>query len=574
MLAQILQLCPSYLAHGEARVRVATGELLGWLCRLHGQVIYQSVEGTLASLMMSSLQAAEDDQDKWETSSTTSRDSADVFANTTSWTVLETCLRALERLIVASRLLVTQDLLDLVLPTLSHRNRFVREAGYGCIAAFLPPENPGPENDRDSCGAYAFGDQLSAAVARGLDDNWSQVRMAASVAARRFLCGLTPEERERHLPSLLPRICLSRYYVAEGVKIYNQRTWEMIAGLRGKDLVQKYINDVVAYYLSASGAENHAVREAACYCVSELTRKLPAAALAPHALSLLEALLVCFEDDSWPVRDTACLAVGKLLAAFPEPCRPYLPRLYPLLFANLHDNIPSVRQGGAEALALAVRAYGAEAVDRVMDRVRQDLTSVSQQPNESERYTEMEGVAATYGVVKRQRDNDMDLHTDKQMYSCGSLAPKLSAGGCSASHHLRRPTQPWEAADGSVRLVAELAAVAGCGAAVAAALPLVASAAAHRHYAHHVHLVETVCRALPPVAAGLGKRPFKQHLELFLDTLLYALTCENQLTAEAARCCAEQLSALLGPGIFRGRVENFNPSYAATLDRFLPPPRP
>ncbi|XP_037077734.1 uncharacterized protein LOC119098794 [Pollicipes pollicipes] len=217
MLAQILQLCPSYLAHW-GRPGVARELLAGCAACTSGDIPER--EGTLASLMMSSLQAAEDDQDKWETSSTTSRDSADVFANTTSWTVLETCLRALERLIVASRLLVTQDLLDLVLPTLSHRNRFVREAGYGCIAAFLPPENPGPENDRDSCGAYAFGDQLSAAVARGLDDNWSRpltpsgdgrcVRMAASVAARRFLCGLTPEERERHLPSLLPRICLSR----------------------------------------------------------------------------------------------------------------------------------------------------------------------------------------------------------------------------------------------------------------------------------------------------------------------------------------------------------------------------
>jgi len=102
----------------------------------------------------------------------------------------------------------------------------------------------------------------------------------------------------------------------------------------------------------------------------------------------------------------------------------------------------------------------------------------------------------------------------------------------------------------------------------------VAAAAAHRHYTHHVQLVETVCRALPPLAAGLGKRPFKQHLELFLDTLLYALTCENQLTAEAGRACAEQLSRALGPGIFRGRVENHNPNHLSTLDRFLPPMQP
>lgn len=36
-------------------------------------------------------------------------------------------------------------------------------------------------------------------------------------------------------------------------------------------------------------------------------------------------------------------------------------------------------------------------------------------------------------------------------------------------------------------------------------------------------------------------------------------TSENQLTAEAGRWCVEQLSSFLGAGIFRGRVENYNP---------------
>ena len=40
-------------------------------------------------------------------SQVTSRDSADVFANTSSWTVLETSLRALEHLVPAARLEVS-----------------------------------------------------------------------------------------------------------------------------------------------------------------------------------------------------------------------------------------------------------------------------------------------------------------------------------------------------------------------------------------------------------------------------------------------------------------------------------
>jgi len=38
-------------------------------------------------------------------------------------------------------------------------------------------------------------------------------------------------------------------------------------------------------------------------------------------------------------------------------------------------------------------------------------------------------------------------HTDQQMYSCGSLAPKMKRGGCmDANFH--RATQPWERSDG------------------------------------------------------------------------------------------------------------------------------
>ena len=57
--------------------------------------------------------------------------------------------------------------------------------------------------------------------------------------------------------------------------------------------------------------------------------------------------------------------------------------------------------------------------------------------------------------------NDMASHTDSQLYSCGSLAPKLKkkagAGriGCS-SCDVTRAKQPWEATDGCVYLIREL----------------------------------------------------------------------------------------------------------------------
>lgn len=89
---------------------------------------------------------------------------------------------------------------------------------------------------------YAFGHEFSKHLADGLADNWSQVRLAASVAARNFLLSLPNHDtRQLFYPQLLPRLCLNRYYVADGVRIYSQETWRQVAGASGKDLVEQHI---------------------------------------------------------------------------------------------------------------------------------------------------------------------------------------------------------------------------------------------------------------------------------------------------------------------------------------------
>lgn len=50
--------------------------------------------------------------------------------------------------------------------------------------------------------------------------------------------------------------------------------------------------------------------------------------LANHVDRLLQALLVCFFDESWPVRDAACVASGRFAGAYPDECRPSLDKLY------------------------------------------------------------------------------------------------------------------------------------------------------------------------------------------------------------------------------------------------------
>ncbi|KAK2561519.1 hypothetical protein P5673_015491 [Acropora cervicornis] len=389
-----------------------------------------------------------------------------------------------------------RNLLDLIFQALNHTNRFVRETGYQLCASLV---GLGRQQDETSEAA-------------------EKVRLAASVATREFLQTLPDSEsRERFYPKILPAMCLNRYYVAEGVRIYSQQSWKM----------------TVEFYISQTKADNHAVREAACACIAELGTKVNPESLRPHVSDLLQALICCFKDDSWPVRDAACVACGNFVLCFPQESSPRMGEFYPLFFENLSDSIPSVRQGAAISLGNVVKAYGESALAVVMGKVREGLKSIEKQEATTEKYAGIEKGPATFGVIKRLRDNDMELHSNKQMYSCGSLAPKMRRGGGCADHLFKRPAQPWEKADGCVDLVAELSSNAQTHKEVVSVIPLVAQVTQHKHYTQHLHLMETVC----------------------------SQKSDNALTSAAASECLSQLSKMLGPSILRGRVEMHNPRY-------------
>ncbi|KAG0725181.1 hypothetical protein GWK47_039084 [Chionoecetes opilio] len=596
MLGEIRQAALRLLTHQEVR------ESAGALCQQDGGATYTACCSVVLELVRSNLerQVTDDEASRSEHESTrllmeklsagtrerrNSGDAAQIFHDTAGWRNLETSMKCLEHMITGTghKFLpfINQDLLDLIFQALTHTNRFVRETGFSVCGALVSCGAEEGAELLESNPMFMFGDQLTQHLGQGLADNWSQVRLASSMATRKFLMSLPPAARERFFPTLLPRLCLNRYYVAEGVRLYSQETWRQATGADGKSLVEKYIDPVVSYYAEATGADNHAVREAACACIAELALKLTTDAVRQHVPRLLHALTICFTDDSWPVRDAACVACGNFILCFPEEAKGSMEELYPLFFTNLHDNIPSVRQGAAVAVANVVRAYGTDALPMVVEKMHHGLKGVEEQPSETERYGDLDQGLATYGVVKRKRDNDMDLHSNKQMYSCGSLAPKMGRGGGGCSDcRFRRPPQVWERADGCIYLAGELAAVPEAAAEVTASLAMVAEAVRHKHYTSHVTLLETLCKILPHLARGLSKRVFKSHLHLFLDTIFYALVtlvisflfvptlgeCENALTSSAASQCLSQLAQLLGPNILRGRVEEHNPSYLGALD--------
>jgi len=151
-------------------------------------------------------------------------------------------------------------------------------------------------------------------------------------------------------------MCLNRYYVAEGVRNYSIETWRQVFGERGKEIVCQYSEAIATFYISQSLADNHAVREAACHCISEICTKVAIndekkEPFRKHIPALLEALVDCFKDESWPVRDAACIACGSFVAAFPEESSTKYDELCALWIAHLSDNIFTVRQHSALALA-------------------------------------------------------------------------------------------------------------------------------------------------------------------------------------------------------------------------------
>ena len=105
------------------------------------------------------------------------------------WKSLETSMRNLQNLIEAiGTHLYTSDLnviLDVVEKSIAHLNRFVREISYFVINAIFET-SVGIETTEFLPQFNQFAEKLVPLVAKGLGDNWSQVRYASSLCARSF----------------------------------------------------------------------------------------------------------------------------------------------------------------------------------------------------------------------------------------------------------------------------------------------------------------------------------------------------------------------------------------------------
>ena len=279
------------------------------------------------------------------------------------------------------------------------------------------------------------------------------------------------------------------------------------------------------------------------------------------------------------LRDAACVALGDFVSQFPNESVNDLHDLYHLWFEHLSDNIPSVREDSAIALGkilkveLLAKKHGAE--EMAVQHIKKFMNEVNKQKSDDKYIADTSGVSAKFGsytnttlfgvAAKKKRDNDPHLHDDQQVYSCGSLGPKLKHGqaalkkatrsGC-MDHGFSRDRSPWEYTDGCVHLLREL--IVACPTAKYYDLfipTMIPSIASKRNFAHYHELQQTIWNAIPPIAEAVGKRRFKMYLELLLVPMVETLECKNRLAMNAAGQCITFCNKFIGATFFIPRLK-------------------
>jgi Vacuolar 14 Fab1-binding region len=388
--AVLLPLTLPLIGHTEARVRTATAKLCGDVASVLGPRVWDETSAELLGNIERNF-GLDDQQRLREAERVANRDMENagvaprdrglrMVHETEGWRGLETSLLAISELFIGCGVklisraqgdIAVADGLQMVISYIdrakTHPNRFVREAGLRLLASIV-----------DACVGASAGSllesishQLRDVVGRGLQDNWSQVRYCASVVVRKMMAGLPADVRRQFYPTFLPRMCLNRHYVAEGVRVYSQDSWKTVIAADGRVYLVKLLDDVFTFYESQSTADNHAVREAACQSFAEASTKLDPEAVKPFVPRIVHALVECFKDESWPVRDHACTALADVTAHFGEQVEATgrLNELYNLFHAHLADNIVSVRENTAASIVKASSAFPPSHVIMGMDRL-------------------------------------------------------------------------------------------------------------------------------------------------------------------------------------------------------------
>ena len=490
--------------------------------------------------------------------------------DTTGWKSLETSLHALSNIVSGPPpglpggggfVYADEEMRELVTFCAGeHVNRHVRAGGLQLFGEMIRVElgnsngvdsgtGVDSHSNSNSDSMWDFDSPLTTSTLRvlrsGLSDNWSQVRMAASVMLRTFIncSGVDKRDDDKAksvMRDLIPAMVFNRFYLADGVRLYSQENWKILTKINnnGIELVGKNLDLIVPFYKKMATSNNHVVRESSGQAFGELAIKIGRNADAKvysEALAkelepeILPALLDLQNDESWPVSTAASLSLGDFVLSFPKECKPSLPLLIDRWMDLIGSQVWSVREDAAISLGKTMLAYThADANDRTVSMVLNVCRGLLP--------SAMDQLAMTVSEWKRNQ-NDAKSHTDTQLFSCGSLAPKgprrdngggfvsagRIAGGC-GDCMVNRDREPWENSDGAVYLVRELAPFLDDKQVVEIMGEVVAVMEGSYHFPEGSILRATVFTCLPEICTSLQIKRFKNLvLELFLPEIVRTL---------------------------------------------------
>lgn len=258
---QLIPLLLRLLDHAEPRLRLLCVEVLSTMCsrlgfsamRIEQQLgVYDQLGPRILQQIREKFVRASHSQ------TTTSGSEATIpVDDTTGWSSLESSMLAYyaiakgggARLVL--HLLQDVDVSELLVSRAGlHQNRFVREAtvnfiGECCrlISVSLGQDSSSRSTTMVPAAEVMSGEKMTkdwgisgrmaAVLKSGLQDNWSRIRQASCAAALSFLSGLNADEdRLVFLPTLLPSLCLNRFYAAEGVKTIAHDAWRQLVGTK------------------------------------------------------------------------------------------------------------------------------------------------------------------------------------------------------------------------------------------------------------------------------------------------------------------------------------------------------
>ena len=72
-------------------------------------------------------------------------------------------------------------------------------------------------------------------------------------------------------------------------------------------------------------------------------------------------------------------------------------------------------------------------------------------------------------------------------------------------------------------LIGDIAPIPECQSHLSPLIPHIIKASQARSFSQHVIFLETLCKIVPPLAKGIGKKPFKEFLAAFFEPIFYSI---------------------------------------------------